>query len=188
MNLKNGMATAIVALAALCQPVFAGGAPAGSVAKGCDEINRGNYTSAISILSAAIRQNPSDLDARRYLSSALIGAGMAREAAQQLEAIAKVAPGNAADCTMMAEAYNQMGDNKIATARYKQAILLDPAASAPRLGLARLFMASGDLNGAISLCNESLKTRRDAQSRQQFIDLLGTIRARSGITHRQLNG
>jgi tetratricopeptide (TPR) repeat protein len=188
MNLKNGMATAVVALAALCQPVFAGGLTVAPVAKGCDLINRGDYNGAVSVLTLAVRQNPSDLEARRYLCRAFIGAGAARQAVQQLEAVIKVAPNNPADYTMIAEAYFQMGDTKKSIAYYKQAIQVDSSYAGARLGLARAFLASGDTGSAGSVCYESLKTRQDAQTRQQFIDLINTIRSRGTLAQKQLNG
>ena len=188
MIFARRMAALAAAVATLCPAAFAGQLGLPLLAKGSDLINRGNYTGAISVLSAAVRQDPSDLEVRRRLSSAYIGAGMARQALQQLEAVSRVSPGNAGDYVMMAEAHFQMGDTAKAIARYKQAMLTDPSNTQARMGLARALMAAGDLNSASAVCNDSIRTKQDAQSRQQFVELLGTIRSRGNVVHRQLNG
>lgn len=171
----------LIALAAVSQPVWAGGLPTALLQKGCAQIDRGNYSSAISLLSTAVRQNPADLEARRQLSRAFIGAGMSREAVQQLEAIVRVAPGNANDLSMLAEAYFQAGDSRTAIARYRSALQVDPNCASACIGLANSLMATGDLKAARAHCTESLRSTRDPQLRNQLTEILSTIRTRRGM-------
>ncbi len=142
-------------------------------------MNRGNYSSAIGTLTLAVKQNPSDLDARRQLCNAYLGAGMAREAAQQLELISRLAPGNIGDLIAMGEAYSQMGDRRNAIAKYRQAWVQDPNNGRAVIGLARALISNGDTGAARSVCEGALRSSRDSVLRAQCSELLGTIRARS---------
>ena len=58
MKFERKMATALVALATLCHPALAGDLTMSFAARGCAQLDRGNYTTAIGLLSAAVRQNP----------------------------------------------------------------------------------------------------------------------------------
>ena len=172
---------------ALSQPVMAGGLPVALVQKGCEQMNRGNYSSAIATFTTAVKQNPSDLDARRQLCNAYLGAGMAREAAQQLELIAKVSPGNINDLIALGEAYVQLGDNRAAISKYKQAWVLDSTNGRAVIGLARTLMANGDADSARSVCAGALRSSKDAVLRSQCSEILSTIRTRSYVVKTAAN-
>jgi predicted Zn-dependent protease len=188
MNLRRDLSLVLAGAATLCQTAFSSELSVQLVTRGSTQIDHGNYTTAISILSTALKQNPCDLEARRLLSSAFIGAGREKEAIQQLESIVRVAPGDVRDMVMMAVAFYQAGDTKTSIACYKKALNQDPASGPAGIGLARALMSTGDLKAAAAVCNNALRLGQETQIRQQFVDLLSTIKMQSGIVHRQLNG
>lgn len=178
MTSRNVRTLTVLLTCFLNQPALAA---VSLVEKGCDQINNGNYSSAIVTLSQAVRSNPSDLDARRYLCSALLKNGNAKAASQQLEAIIKFAPGNNSDLCMLGEAYVQCGESQNAVSTYKQAVRNAPASSQARRGLARALVAAGDFVTAKSVISETLRTSSDAQLRNDCIELLGVIKQRSQV-------
>lgn len=170
---------AAMAILLLAQPSMS--AEPALVQKGLDLMNRGAYPQAISSFTKAIVADPSDLQARRLLCSALLKNGMATAAAQQLETINKFAPGNAVDCTMLGDAYFHCGESSKAVDAYKKAIAADPSMATAKYGLARALMSTGDMNGARSLAINTLKSTSDQRIRSGCAQLLSQIRERSVV-------
>ncbi len=178
MNRANGALLALVTLLALGQPVLASQQSQELVRRGCHQLDLGNYSQAIGFFSAAIRQEPSDLDARRHLSAAYIGAGMSMQAVMQLKAIASVQSPNAGDFAMLGEAYAQLGDKNNSISAYKKAIALEPGSRPARLGLAQVLVHSGDLRSATAFCTETLRSSKDPELVKQVLDLVRSMRER----------
>ena len=188
MNFIREMIAALAAAALFCPPVFSDGLNASLVTSGCAQLDCGNYTRAISLFAAALRKQPDDLEARRLLVRAFICADREKEALQQLQAIRQVASGNSGDSVMMAEACYHMGDARSAIACYKEALILEPSSAPAKIGLARALIFTGNLRGAVAVCNDALRFTQAVQSRQQFLELLSNIRMQATIVHKQLSG
>lgn len=168
-----------ITLIAAC--VFVSGAPAFGeeyADRGHELLLRGNYQQAVGYLTAAVKLNPTDLEIRRQLCSAYVGAGMSREAIQQLRVIATVTAPTAEDFNLQAEAYSQLGDSKTAILRFKQALMVEPSNGPARIGLAKILLFAGDYASARAACNDTLRTSRDPVVRKQAIDLLGALKDR----------
>lgn len=180
----------IIAAGTLLSGPFAGASERNlpPVANAAFQIDRGNYLDAAKLLATALRKNPGDLEARRLLATALIGAGEAAAALRQLKALNKVAPGDSRDYVLMAEASYHMGDTSNAIRHYRKALELDPSSGCAGMGLSRALMSAGKIDEAITVCHEALRLARDAPTRQQFVDLLSTMRKRVFLAHRQLCG
>ena len=153
--------------------------------RGYSLLNRGSYSQAVTMYAAAIRQNPSDLELRRQLCSAYIGAGMPREAIQQLQALSTISPATARELNMQGEAYNQLGNSRSAIAAYRQALAQDPSNSTATIGLARTLLYTGEQNSAKSVLNAALRTTRDPETRRQIMQMLSTVKDRERVEHQE---
>lgn len=165
--------------AGFMSPSFAGGICINLVQKACKQMDCGNYTAAISTLVLAVRQDPSDLEARRHLCSAMLGAGKAKEALHELQVINQAAPGDLRDLQMMAEAHYQCGDSRAAIQKYREALAADPAFAPAKIGLIRTLISSGKSPEAEFLCKATLRSSTDSTLRKQVNELLQLIRSRS---------
>ncbi|MBX9686732.1 MAG: tetratricopeptide repeat protein [Candidatus Obscuribacterales bacterium] len=175
MNFGKISIAALSVAISLTQPLSA--ASSTLLQKGCREIESGNYANAVRTLSAAVRVNPQDLEARRHLSNAMIEAGMEKEALQQLNLIIRIEPANPADYCLMANAYYRIGDSQNAAGKYKQALAINQFHTAARIGLTRTLLSMGKLKSARELCLESMKL--DPAYRSMYQELLNAIRTRS---------
>ena len=162
-------------------PCFAGGISINLVQKGCKQMDSGNYADAVSTLVVAVRQNPSDLETRRKLCTALVGAGRATDALRELQVITRFAPGDARDSQLMAEAYYLCGDAISAITKYREALALNPDAAEAKLGLIRSLISTGNPTEAKGICQQTLRSSRDAVLRKQVAEILQGIRFRSSF-------
>lgn len=173
------------ALLLLSRPASA--LPLSLINAGCEQMNRGNYTVAINIFSSAVKNDPCSAEARRALATALLNAGREKEAIQQLMAVQQIQPGQASDLCLLADAYSRLGKTQFAIQLYKQAMLSDSAYAEARIGLAREFMAKGDLNSARLICVDSINNSRDAATKKQFKRMLNLINSRNCIQRTESN-
>lgn len=178
MSLSQLFAAAVTA-AVLTPSAIAGGLNLSLAQQGNKHMNLGDYDSAVRVLMQAARKSPSDLEIRRHLCSALLGAGKAGSALEQLRAIRTVSILDERDLTMTAEAYYQLGKSKTALAYYKEALKMNPESTASRLGVARTLIELRELNRAEAFCLESIKTSRDAVFKEQMLEILNTIKNQS---------
>lgn len=176
------LALALLISAGVALPAFAADDYAH---RGNELLNRGSFTQAVSMYTAAVRQNPADLELRRQLCSAYIGAGMPNEAIQQLRALSTVGPATARDLNMQADAYNMLGNSKAAMTCYRQALAQDPSNTKATIGLARTLLFAGEQDSAKSLLNSALRTARDPEARRQIMQLLSTLKDRDKVAHQE---
>ncbi len=169
----------LLSITALATIIFASGTPAFGeeyADHGYELLLRGNYQQAVVYLTAAVKINPTDLDIRRRLCSAYVGAGMSKDAIQQMRVIGTVSPLTAEDISLQADAYSQLGDTKTAILRYKQALQVDPTYGAARIALAKILLFAGDYTNARAACNDTLRTSKDPLVRKQAMDMLGALK------------
>lgn len=178
MNIFKIAALSFLACLA-CQTANAADIPSPFVSKGLEQMNRGNYNFAVDCFSKAIRQNPSDIDARRYLSASLLKMGMAKAASTQLELIIKYAPGTLNDRCMLADAYLNCGEAAQSVEQYKTALKSEPSSTLARVGLAKALMATGDWAAARSIAIDTIHMSADPRVRSSCAQILSLIKERS---------
>lgn len=157
-------------------PAFADTATDFLLQKGYDQLRRKEYSNAATTFSQAVRNNPQDLQARRYLAAALTRSGQSKAAAQQLQMITQNDPGKAYDQAALGEAYLLWGKTKLAVTSYNEALKLDPSLDSARLGLAQSLLALNQTTKAKQVCLEGLRITASSSLRLQFKDVLGRIK------------
>lgn len=173
------IAQTVLAVACLCPGALAESSP--SMQKASAYMNSGHFSQAVSLLVQGIRQAPSDLELRRQLCQALIGAGQAHEALKQLDVIAQVSPADSRDLNLRALASEQLGDAPKAAAYFRQAIAKDPLNAESRVGLARTLVSQGNLKEAREVCYLILRSGADGKLKSSTMQLLEIIRNRAGM-------
>lgn len=144
-------------------------------------MNRGNYKVAVNIFSAAVKNDPYDVAARRGLATALLNDDREREAIQQIMAVQQIQPGRTVDLCIMADAYNKLGKTDYAVQLYRQAMGTDSSCADARIGLARTLLSKGDLNSAKAICIDSIRNTRDITAQSQFQQILNLIKSRQYV-------
>lgn len=149
------------------------------VQKGLDQISRGSYDQAVITFSKAVKCDPSDMQARRYLCSALLKNGQATAAAQQLEVITKFAPGNNSDMCLLAEAYLHCGEFEKSAECFKKVLRIEPGDTTAKYGLTRALLAVGDVAGAKNLAIDTMRSTTNQKVRSGCAQVLSQIKERS---------
>lgn len=147
--------------------------------RGVDQMSRGNYDQAVITFSKAVKCDPSDFQARRYLCSALLKNGQATAASQQLEVITKFAPGNNSDMSLLAEAYLHCGECEKAVECFKKVLRIDPSDTTAKYGLTRGLLATGDIAGARDLALHTMRNTTNQKIRSGCAQILSQIKERS---------
>lgn len=171
----NHLIPLLLAAAAVLPAANATEAVSPSVQQGYTLITKRSYSQAIAVLNQAVRLNPRDAAARRYLAVALNQTGNSNKAAQQMELVIRLEPGNASDCALLGDMYLLCGDFASAVARYKAGILLSPDSPQCRCGLATAYAAAGDCANAKAACIDGLKVCRDVVARKRFVQILADM-------------
>lgn len=154
----------------------AGAEPSASVLQGYDLLAKHSYSQAISVLTGAVRANPRDAMARRYLGIALHHAGNSTSGAQQMEIAIRLEPGNANDLAALAEMYLLSGEHIKAISSYRSCLTMAPANEQARCGLAKAYYGAGDAANARSTCIDGLRCCRNSNTRKQLSRILGNLR------------
>ncbi|HEY9731382.1 MAG TPA: tetratricopeptide repeat protein [Drouetiella sp.] len=147
------------------------------VRRGYALVQSGQFKPAAVVLKSAIQLNPTDINARRYLSFALMNVGSFIEAEDQLVSIAKIAPLSAADYYLSGSINVRMGNSDQALKDYKSALMLEPDMPAARAGIIELFVLASDFQGATFLCDDCIKKARDRNEYDYFQKVAGYIRS-----------
>jgi Flp pilus assembly protein TadD len=163
----------------VAQSSLAAESAASLVQRGVDQIARGNYDQAVITFSKAVKSDPSDLQARRYLCTAMLKNGQAAAAAQQLEMITKFAPGNNSDMNLLAESYLHCGEWEKSAECFKKALRTDPTDATAKYGLCRTMLAVGDVSGARDLALHTIRSTSNQKIRTGCSQILSQIKERS---------
>ena len=124
-------------------------------------VQSGSFKPAVAVLKNAVQLNPDDVNARRYLSFALMQLGDYINAEDQLKAIAKIGTLTSADYYLSGSINVRMGNNDRALREYRSALQIEPDMAAAKVGIIELFVLASDFQGATFLCNDCLKKAKD---------------------------
>ncbi|HEY9677327.1 MAG TPA: tetratricopeptide repeat protein [Drouetiella sp.] len=140
--------------------------------KGYDLVQSGSYEAASVVLKNAVRANPNDLNARRYLIYALTQNGNCLDASAQLKSLAKAGSLTAVDYYLSGNNDKQQGNTDNALKQYRAALTLDPDMVAAKAGIIELFILASDFQGATFLCKDCLAHARNDAERKYFSQLM----------------
>ncbi len=138
-------------------------------------VQSGSFKPAVAVLRNAVQLNPNDVNARRYLSFALMQLGDYINAEEQLKAIAKTGTLTSADYYLSGSINVRMGNNDRALQEYRSALRLEPDMPAAKAGIIELFVLASDFQGATFLCNDCLKKAKDRAQYDYFQKIVGYI-------------
>jgi len=158
-------------------------APQFRSALGMSLIGGGQFGNAIKELEVAFRQDPKQVQAGVTLASLYLRAGQAQKAVMVAEALVKQQPTNAGFFNLLGVTKAQSRDASGARAAFEQSLKLDKEFVQPKLGLARLDIASKALDAAAKRLGEVLKA--DERNVDAMYDMAVLSERRGQLTEAQ---
>ena len=147
------------------------------VQQGYAQIVGGKAPEAVKTLSQAVRLNPSNMDARRYLGAAMLQAGLPERAAEQLKVLTQSPKTILTDSNLLGQAYLQMQRYDLAIAAFNKVLKGDLVNDTAHNGLIDCYMASGKEDMARSICSHGVQVARTASARAKFQEKLNNLAA-----------
>jgi tetratricopeptide (TPR) repeat protein len=113
----------------------------------------GRFPNALDVLNGALAEDPDEIEAHRWLGSALYDVGAVVPALEHLRRVAQEEVSNARICRLIGLIYREHGDFREAAAAYQESLKRDPAqpdADQVRTDLARCRLALDDYGAALA--------------------------------------
>jgi tetratricopeptide (TPR) repeat protein len=140
-------------------------APAAVLVKnGYDLLQRGENDQALQCLTAAVKKEPENPDARRYLAYALASTGQNEEAATQFAALATLKALSPADNLVLGKALAGCGRLREAAGVYSTVLSADETNSQARVELIKTYVKMGDQDQAARAAREGTQVSPSMQS------------------------
>jgi tetratricopeptide (TPR) repeat protein len=129
----------------------------------------GDAAGAINEFTLAVRKNPDNVEARRYLAHALASMGRTADVIAQLQLISsRLTP---SDGVMLSAAYEQTGNKRAAATLFQRLTRANPTLSLMRLDLAKIYAASGDTVLLKAACEQGMRMELTEHQREEFNQL-----------------
>ncbi len=132
---------------------------------------KGDTLTAVPTLEQAVKVNPRDARARRYLAYAYKSADQLGEAASQFDALYPLGALNAQDTSIYIDMLAGSGQQEKATKVLEDALAKTPGAQSLYLQLATSQANMGDVPKAIQTCNKGITINPRTAIAQQLIEL-----------------
>jgi tetratricopeptide (TPR) repeat protein len=113
----------------------------------------GRFANALDVLNGALAEDPDEIEAHRWLGSALYDVGAVVPALEHLRRVAQEEVSNARICRLIGLIYREHADFSDAAAAYEESLRRDPAqpdADRVRIDLARCRLALHDYGAALA--------------------------------------
>jgi len=113
----------------------------------------GRFADALDVLNGALAEDPDEIEAHRWLGSALYDVGAVIPALEHLRRVAEEEVSNARICRLIGLIYREHSDFRDAAAAYQESLTRDPAqpdADQVRIDLARCHLALDDYGAALA--------------------------------------
>jgi len=138
------------------------------LSRGYELMQQGDYSPAVKTLAGAVRSDSDSITARRYLAYALVKNGDPKDAIAQLNAIVKkIKPTYFEWCTF-GEAYLEAGAVDQAKSCFETALKKSPRCDYARSGLIRANLKNNEIQAALDLAEEGMKSARDQEIYDHF--------------------
>lgn len=152
---------------------------AAALEKGYKELSKQDYSKAVDIFSAAVKDDPDSVTARRYLAYALVKQGNSLAAIDQLNAITKLIKPTYFEWCTYGEAYLKANSLDQAASCYKAAIALAPKADYAKSGLIRVSLQGKKYEEAMNLAKDGMKESANAEIYEYYKKLYAGVLAAS---------
>ena len=127
------------------------------ISAGYKQLSKGNNERATDLLAKAVRLNPNDANARRYLAHALMANGDTDNAIAMMKAVVAINPDNTADSIALGEQLVKSGHVEDAIDTYSKTLTADKHNIKARCALARAYMSAGFKQKAKDVCEDGIK-------------------------------
>jgi tetratricopeptide (TPR) repeat protein len=151
------------------------------VKRGYSALSGGVPHEAVSILTLAVRKDPNDPLARKYLIHALLQSNNPDGAYEQMKALETL--GQASDKERLTLGSALLSKRpQAAVGLFGKSLAADNRNSEARFGLIRAYILSGDRSRAIHLADEGLKLTESESEKRLYRQLMDTAQQKPGTT------
>jgi Flp pilus assembly protein TadD len=172
---------ALVILGTQAMALAETGVGAKLIATGYNQLAQGDVEQAVHTFSQVVRVEPGNIQARRYLATALLRAGSTKEGLKQIQYVIQMEPQEAPEQTMdqvtLGEAYYQDGLFGQSIACLARIVNENQTLDTARLDLIKALIATKQFDNANLLCREGLQISQNQQARREFYNLMNRIHA-----------
>jgi len=145
------------------------------VNKGYAAIGKGEYKSAVTILTQAVKSDPNSVPARRYLAYALTSNSEPETALDQMKIVGKMTKLSAFDHVIIGEAYYSSSRYRESEDSFADALKLDPTSELGRAGIVKTFIATAQWDKAFGACREGIRLAKTQRERDFFQTLNASV-------------
>ena len=142
------------------------------VEAGYQMLTCGKLEGAIKDFMLAVRKNPNNVEARRYLANALAMKGQTSDAIKQFEVVSSLSALSVRDSLTLTTAYEVSGNKQAAAVLFQRLTRGNPTDELLRLELAKIYTATGDVHLLRLACAEGMRLAKTQDQIAQFNQLL----------------
>jgi Flp pilus assembly protein TadD len=150
---------------------------------GYNDMTHGDLDGAINALGAAVKKEPNNTDARRYLAHAFAKVGDFDNANAQFKALTSIQGLTADDSLIYADSLEKFGDCEQAVQVLNHGLSANQDNSPMRVRLAQIYYRLGQQRQGDQVSEAGLSRAKSFEDRQKFLDLINT-----GANQRQFKG
>jgi tetratricopeptide (TPR) repeat protein len=154
--------------AAAAKKLAMGTAPELTV-RGYQLLKSGRPAEAVIALNTAVRSQPQNDSARKYLAYALLSAGRPADAASQFQVLSRSHALLPDDLLQFGKALEGAGDIRGAISKYEDSVFLRPSDGHGRRALVEAYQRTGQTDKVIATARDGVRLSREAADRQQFM-------------------
>ncbi len=151
------------------------------VLKAYKHIKSGDFKSAIPLLKTAVKIDPENSQAHRYLAFSYLHTGMVTQALSHSKQVVDLGTEQPHDFFSLAEAHFYDGKPQEAIKFYRDALRLNPLYAEARMGAVRSLIALGKVQEAKSVCQDAAYNSRSEKTKSQFMKMLNDINTKNQI-------
>ncbi len=156
------------------------------VIKAYEFITKGDYSEASNLLNKAIKNNPNDIEARRYLTYTYLLQGHNQDAKNELIAMTKIQKPSPFDWFLMGQFYLNENELVLAQESFRNSLYYNPYLYLARVGYIRCLINQGNPDEANNAIDEGKKLTKNKQVLNYYQFLAQVVKKGSNIAHNQL--
>lgn len=151
------------------------------VVKAYKQIRQGNFDTAIPLLKTAVKIDPENTEAHRYLAYSYLHSGKVAQALSESKQVVSAGSEHPHDFFTIAEANFYDGNPQQAMKFYRDALILNPLFAEARMGAIRSLMALGKFEQAKTVCRDAAYNSPSAKSKFEFKRMLNNLDAQTQL-------
>ncbi len=155
------------------------------VIKAYEFITKGNYLEASNLLNKAIKNNPNDIEARRYLTYTYLLQGHNQDAKNELIAMTKIQKPSPFDWFLMGQFYLNENELVLAQESFRNSLYYNPYLYLARVGYIRCLINQGNPDEANNAIDEGKKLTKNKQVLNYYQFLAQVVKKDSNIANNQ---